>query len=218
MGIFRNKQVDIPQRTIEDLKNITKILFIDDQSFNVVQDLKEKDGWKNVCRIRDVDSLSQTEVKEAHIIFVDIQGVGKKMGFQDEGMGLIEALRETYPEKKIIMYSAESKGKIDALHPSGNLVDYRLRKTAKRYEFESVIELFAKESFYLDNCILHIKEALQREIGVSKSEAEIKGIIEKIYSSGKSIDAPAIAKAFNLNNVGSAASIIQLFLLPFSLS
>lgn len=217
MSIFRKKRIEIPQRTIDDLKNITKVLFIDDQSFRIVQDLKEKDGWKNVSRIRDVDSLTQSEVKDAHIIFVDIQGVGKKMGFQDEGMGLIEALRQTYPEKKIIMYSAESKGKIDALHPSGNLVDYRLRKTAKRYEFESVIEQFAKESFYLDNCIIHIKETLQRELGVSKSENEIKEIIEKVYSSGKMSDTSAIAKAFSLNNIGSVASIVQLFLMPFSL-
>ena len=217
MSFFRRKQFEIPQRTIDDLKSITKVLFIDDQSFRIVQDLKEKDGWKNISRIRDVDSLTQSEVKEAHIIFVDIQGVGKKMGFLDEGMGLIEALRQTYPEKKIIMYSAESKGKIDALHPSGNLVDYRLRKTAKRYEFESVIEQFAKESFYLDNCVLHIKEALQRELGVSKSENEIKEIIQKIYSSGKMSDPSALAKAFSLSNIGSVASIIQLFLMPFTL-
>lgn len=214
--LFKKKRLEIPQRTVEDLKRITKILFIDDQSFGVVQQLKEKDGWQNVCRIRDVDSLSQTEIRDAHIVFVDIQGVGKKMGFEDEGMGVIQALRETYPEKKIIMYSAESKGKVDALHPSGNLVDYRLRKTAKRYEFESVIEQFAKESFYLDNCIHHIKDALQREFGVSKNDAEIKAIIETLYQSGKYSDSALIAKAFNLNSVGSIASIIQLFLLPFT--
>ena len=115
------------------------------------------------------------------------------------------------------MYSAESKGKIDALHPSGNLVDYRLRKTAKRYEFESVIEQFAKESFYLENCIQHIKDALQREFGISKDGSEIRAVIETLYRSGKYRDSTMIAKAFNLSNVGSIAGIIQLFFLPFGL-
>lgn len=201
----------MPQRTIEDLKRITRVLFIDDQSFNIVQQLKDKDGWQNIQRIRDVESLSQPEVRDAHIIFVDIQGVGKRMGFVDEGMGLIQALRETYPEKIIIMYSAESKGKIDALHPSGNLVDYRLRKTAKRYEFESVIEQFAKESFCLDNCITHIRETLQRELGVSRNDEDIREAIQKLCNSGQFNNASDIARVFSLNNAGSIASIIQLF-------
>lgn len=201
----------MPQRTVDDLKRITRVLFIDDQSFSIVHQLKEKDGWQNIQKIRDVESLSQTEVRDAHIIFVDIQGVGKRMGFVDEGMGLIQALRETYPEKKIIMYSAESKGKIDALHPSGNLVDYRLRKTAKRYEFESVIEQFAKESFCLDNCITHIRETLQRELGISKSDDEIREAIQKLSYNRKFDNASDIARVFSLSNIGSIASIIQLF-------
>ena len=31
------------------------------------------------CASTDVESISQTEVSEAHIIFVDVQGVGKKL-------------------------------------------------------------------------------------------------------------------------------------------
>ena len=85
LSLFKKKKKSIPERTIDDLKRITKILFIDDLTFNLVDSLKEKDGWQNVQKIKDVDSLSQTEVREAHIIFVDVQGVGKKLGFEDEG-------------------------------------------------------------------------------------------------------------------------------------
>lgn len=213
LSFFKKKKKSIPERTIDDLKRITKILFIDDLTFNLVDSLKEKDGWQNVQKIKDVDSLSQTEVREAHIIFVDVQGVGKKLGFEDEGLGLISALRNSYPAKKIIMYSAESKGRIDGLHPSGNIVDYRLRKTATRYEFESTIERFAKESFCLDNCIMHIKDVFLRELGITKNDEEIRRIVEILYNKGTYNDPQKIASAFNLSNIGSIASIIQLLLM-----
>lgn len=218
MRLFhRNQNKIIPARSMDDLKRITKILFIDDQNFNYITALKEKDGWQNISRIADPTSISQTELREAHIIFVDIQGVGKKMGFEDEGLGLVQAIREHYPEKKIIMYSAENKGRIDGLHPAGNLVDFRLRKTASRYEFENAIERFAKEAFCLDNCVAHIRTVFQRELGISKTDEEIKSVIQMLYDNGKFRDTSSIAKAFSLTNIGSVASIIQLLLLPIGL-
>lgn len=101
-NIFKNKSKvkKIPSRTLDELKNITKILFVDDKAFKVIDNIKEKNGWKNVSRIVDVESLSQTEIQESHIIFVDIQGVGKKMNFKDGGLGLIVALKKEYPDKK----------------------------------------------------------------------------------------------------------------------
>ena len=215
MWPFKKKLNNLPVRSLDDLKANTKILFIDDQRFNYVDALKEKDGWKNIARISDASSISQFEIKEAHIIFVDIQGVGKKLGFNDEGLELIQAIREQYPEKKIIMYSAENKGRIDGLHPAGNLVDYRLRKTASRYEFENTIERFAKEAFCIDNCVSHIREVFQRELGISKTDEEIKNVINILYSKNKYKDSSNIAKAFGLDNVGSIANIIQLLLTAF---
>lgn len=81
MWPFKKKLNNLLVRSLDDLKANTKILFIDDQRFNYVDALKEKDGWKNITRISDASSISQFEIKEAHIIFVDIQGVGKKLGF-----------------------------------------------------------------------------------------------------------------------------------------
>lgn len=199
-----------PSRTIEDLKSYVKILFIDDEYFSIVKQLKEKDNWKYVSRISDVDSISQPEIADAHIILVDIQGVGKKMNFSDGGLGLILAIHHEYPEKKIIMYSAEVAGKIDAFHSAQDAIDGRLRKTASRYEFDSKIAYLAQEIFCLDSCIKHIKEVLWKEIGVNMSEEEIKKVIEKIYSKGEYSSPQKIAKYFKLSDIGSVASIIQL--------
>lgn len=99
---FKKKKTikNIPSRTIDDLKVLTKVLFIDDKAFKVVDNIKEKDGWRNVSRIVDAESLSQIEIVESHIIFVDIQGVGKKMNFKDGGLGLIVALKKRISRQK----------------------------------------------------------------------------------------------------------------------
>jgi len=145
LGLFKNnKKKAIPIPTVPELKQKTKILFVDDMKFNIVDSLKSKDGWRNIQRVSDVDSITQPEVSEAHIIFVDVQGVGKKLGFADEGLGLIVALKEAYPEKKVVMYSAESQGQVNAFHKAADLVDGRLKKRSSRYEFDSTIERLAE--------------------------------------------------------------------------
>lgn len=213
--LFKRKKntKKIPARTLEELKVLTKVLFIDDKAFKVVDNIKEKDGWRNVSRIVDAESLSQTEIVEAHIIFVDIQGVGKKMSFKDGGLGLIVALKKEYPDKKIVMYSAESQGQIDAFHPAAELVDARLRKTASLYEFSSTVERLAKETFCLDNCVKHLKIILRREFNIEKSEHEISEIITNLYNNDGYKNQDKIASAFNLSDAASISSIIQLLLM-----
>lgn len=43
-NIFKNKSKvkKIPSRTLDELKNITKILFVDDKAFKVIDNIKEK--------------------------------------------------------------------------------------------------------------------------------------------------------------------------------
>lgn len=217
LNIFnKNKKKAIPIPSLPDLKQKTKILFVDDQKFNVVDSLKTKDGWKNIQRVSDVESMSQTEVTEAHIIFVDVQGVGKKLGFADEGLGLIVALKETYPEKKVVMYSAESQGQVNAFHKAADLVDGRLKKRPSRYEFDSTIERLAREAFCLNNCVSYLQKILLRDFNVDLTDAEIKKVVEDLYNKGTYNEANTIAAAFNLSNAGSIASIIQLLLMPLT--
>lgn len=208
-NFFRGKRQKMPNRSLEDIKNGCRVLFIDDQKFKLVDRLRDKDGWKNTVWIKDVDSLSQMEVLDAHIIFVDIQGVGTKMGYSDAGLGLIVSIKKQYPNKKVVMYSAESQGKIDSFHNAANLVDYRIRKTADQYEFSSIIEHLAKEAFCLENCIVRIKRILYNEYNISMSENEIERKLNKIYP--KDFTEDRLASAFNIQNAASIASILQLF-------
>lgn len=208
---WNRKKRLFPTRTIDQLKNTVNILFVDNEVFNLTTELKEKEGWRRLSVVQDISSLSQKELIDAHILCIDIQGVGKELGFNDEGLGLIVAIHEKYPEKKIIMYSAEAQGQIDAFHPAEGIVDERLRKSANRYLFETTIERLAQEAFCLDSCALTIKRVFSRELNIELSQEEIKTAIEKLYSTGK-YDNKSICKAFNLNNVGSVASIISLLM------
>lgn len=207
---FRSK-TSFPIKTLEQLKNSVEILFIDNETFNLTEELKEKEGWKRLKCITDIKSMSQPELLDAHILCVDIQGVGRELGLTDEGLGLIEAIHKHYPEKKIIMYSAEAQGQVDAFHPAEEFVDARLKKSANRYQFEVQLEKLAKEAFCLENCAIHIQRVFRRELNIDMTVEEIKEGIRKLYSKGKR-DNKSICKVFNLSNVGSVASIISLLL------
>lgn len=131
------------------------------------------------------------------------------MGCTDGGLGLIVAIKEKYPLKKIIMYSAESQGKVDSFHKASNLVDFRLRKTSTQYEFNSIIEKLAYEAFSLENCVSRIKTILYNEYAMTLSENEIEKKLAKISPEDTSIQ--TISSVFNIQNAANIAQIIQLF-------
>ena len=100
-----------------------------------------KSGWVNTKLVKDIDSLDCHNVLDANIIFVDVQGVGVELNFKEEGLGLAAALKEKYPDKKIIIYSAEQKG--DRFHEALRKVDDFLAKDVDPYQFTSLVEKFS---------------------------------------------------------------------------
>lgn len=210
MKFFWQREIEqLPERDLDDIKNICRITFIDDHVFPVIEILKNS-GWVNTRRLRDVESLDQQEVKESHILFVDIQGVGKKLKFQDEGLGLIEALKEKYPSKKIIAYSAEDQGHVSAFHRGLDAADNRLSKNADPYEFLSLVERFGKEAFSLHECIERIKHRILKEYGKTYETEKIVKSMTRVYNSND-YSVKTVSKYFNLSNASSIASIISLF-------
>lgn len=129
--------------SIEDLKKIINILFIDDDTkFRVVKVLTNE-GWKNTKSIIDLNSYNDDKIKNANIVFVDIQGVGKILECKDEGLGLALNIKTKYPEKKVIIYSAIQSHKV--FHEAIQKVDFLLSKDAEPYEFISLVERFSLE-------------------------------------------------------------------------
>ena len=145
-NIYVNEQSDkISSREngdIDRLKSIVNILFIDDEKFNMVNILKNA-GWKNTSYKKDIFNLQDPLIIKSHIIFVDVYGVGTTLFPKDQGLGLVIALKEKYPEKKIIVCSAEDKG--DFLNKGLRKADECISKNAEPFEYINIVETFSKE-------------------------------------------------------------------------
>ena len=128
---------------LDKRKKITNILFVDDDTkFRVVSILK-KAGWTYTKAVKDIGNLDELFVKESHIIFVDVQGVGKLLQTRDEGLGLALILKRKYPDKKIVIYSAQTEG--DRFHEALRKADAFLPKNAEPYEFQQLVEQYSEE-------------------------------------------------------------------------
>lgn len=130
--------------SLADRKNKTKIVFIDDDTKFKVAKILIDSGWKNTTIVMDAKTLDESIITDADILFVDIQGVGLTMGFKDEGLGLALALKSKYPNKKIIIYSAETEG--NRFHEALRKADSFLPKNADPYEFQKLVEEFSEHS------------------------------------------------------------------------
>ena len=128
---------------LDKRKRLTNVLFVDDDTkFKIIKILNVA-GWINTKIIKDVKNPDEEIVTNAHIIFVDINDVGIKMGFTDEGLGLAKYLKNKYPEKKVIIYSTDTSG--NRFHPALREVDTFLPKNAEPYEFQEIIEQYSAE-------------------------------------------------------------------------
>jgi hypothetical protein len=128
---------------IEHLKRKLKILFIDDDSdFNIVKILKSS-GWSKTSSIVDVKNLNMSSVKDSDILFIDIRGVGKAMNLQGEGLDLALIIKQRYPEKKVVIYSANPSS--NSFHDAWKIIDDRLMKNALPIEFENIIIEYGKK-------------------------------------------------------------------------
>jgi len=127
----------------DKLKKLTHILFIDDDTkFKIVQ-IIIKTGWKNTESIVDLEHYDDEVLRKSHIIFVDVQGVGKALDCKDEGLSLALNIKNKYPQKKVVIYSAVQAHKV--FHEAIQKVDFLLSKDAEPIEFTSLIERFSKE-------------------------------------------------------------------------
>ncbi len=130
--------------TINGIRAQTNILFIDDdKKFKIVSILK-KAGWKNTSFFPDPDvtDINAEKIRNAHIIFVDIKGVGTTM-YDNEGLDLVVDLKNKYPEKKVVIYSAEQEHSV--FHKAINMADDRISKNSQPAVFVSVIETLSEK-------------------------------------------------------------------------
>lgn len=131
---------NVYKKSLDEYKNETRILFVDDDARFKVAKILTQSGWVHTKLIKDCKTLDERDVVDAQLLFIDVQGVGVAMGFNDEGLGLALAIKEKYPHKKVIIYSAETKG--DRFHEALRKADSFLPKNADPYEFQRIVEEF----------------------------------------------------------------------------
>ena len=128
------------EKKIEAAKLKTNILFIDDDTSFRVVDILKKAGWVNTSIQTDVESLDEGALTAANIVFVDIQGVGKMLDFNDGGLGLTAAIKQKHGDKYVVVYSSETRG--NRFHKGLKAADDFLAKNAELYEFQKIVEDF----------------------------------------------------------------------------
>lgn len=133
------KEISFDRNAIIDImQSKTNTLFIDDdKNFKVVKILKDS-GWKKTKTVIDIKTLDVPEVKDANIIFVDINGVGKLLNLEYQGLDLALMLKQKYPKKIIIIYSANKNS--NSFHEAWDVCDFKLEKNALPYQFQNLVE------------------------------------------------------------------------------
>lgn len=139
IGSHTNNQEQSIKNRYVDVKAKVRILFIDDEKFNMINILK-KAGWKNIEYKKDLSDLDDNAVLSANVIFVDINGVGCNL-FRNQGLGLAAAIKNKHQDKRVIIYSAEPNG--DRFDTALRQVDACLPKNAEPIEFMNLIEEYA---------------------------------------------------------------------------
>lgn len=140
-----SKGVSIDENYLNCLKQKVKVIFIDDDSkFKVVNILKNA-GWINTQCIPDIQNIDDQVLVDSDIVFVDVQGVGRDLNFKDEGLGLASSIKKRYPRKKVVIYSAITRG--ERFHEALRIADDSLDKNADPYEFLSLVEQYAIELY-----------------------------------------------------------------------
>ena len=94
----------LKQISLSKLKRETDILIIDDEDFPLLDDLKRHEF--NIEYKSDITTLK--DVEPYPIVLCDIHGIGKFLGSDKEGAYLVAKIKEKYPSKIVISYTADT--------------------------------------------------------------------------------------------------------------
>lgn len=189
-AIFGNKnKKKFLKKSLSDLKDKTRVLMIDDEKTDLVDSLISE-GW-HVKYMDDLDKYTNTDLIDAHIVCVDIKGVGKKLKIKEEGLGLIRNIKEKYPEKRIILCS--SVGTHDIFDNAINLVDKKVYKNGQTHPFDTAIQELSYKLFDWDSLIREIYFKYKSDFGL---EISLEDFNKKMKSAidGNEIDLEKISK------------------------
>jgi hypothetical protein len=167
--------------TKELRRRISKILFVDDEKIEIVQDIRDLGYNANLRSDISPENIGEIERGEFQIVFLDFEGVGKKYGDQ-QGLGLLRHIKNVAPSVFIVSYTSKS------IRPEFadfyRLADTTLGKDRGIGEAQSVIDaalekIYSPEKLWSDlNTMLKLDKTKQ----VKLSEYTEKAISKKNFS------------------------------------
>ena len=144
-----NGEMVLKGTSLPALKAITKILVLDDDGFVFMEPLRRSEFC--IEYRQDIQALS--DVAEYDIILCDIRGVGAFLDSQYEGAYLVKKIKEKYPNKIVISYTASDYSPsyqeylkyADAIIPKGtSLEDWDSLLTEKIRELADPVKMWEK--------------------------------------------------------------------------
>lgn len=99
---FLKSDVVLQMTSLPKLRRMADILVIDDDEF-IYKSALNKQGF-NIEQKYDISSIK--DVEPYNIILCDTKGVGKEFESQYEGAFLVKEIKNNYPDKTVISYSA----------------------------------------------------------------------------------------------------------------
>lgn len=124
-----------------DPKAAVSVLFVDDQKFDHVSVLKRA-GWTNTKSIKNISRIDCSEVANADVLFIDINGVATDLFPKEQGLGAAVKIKEAYPDKYVVVYSAQPQLLSDSL----SKVDGVLPKDADPYQYTNILENYLESN------------------------------------------------------------------------
>lgn len=119
-------------------KDSVRILFIDDNKFPIIENLKGA-GYV-VDWIKDIKSIEDSRVVDAHVLFVDYKGVGKNLSQNKEGVGVCKKLKDTYKETKYIVLCTGESIPNELLKEIKSVSDDIITKKFETTDFINIID------------------------------------------------------------------------------
>jgi len=177
------------EKSLAEIKDLSRILIIDDRRPHLVDDLKGE-GWR-VNYVEDLESYHSTDLVDSHVICLDILEVGKKLRCEN-GLELVKGIKGEYPEKKILLYSSVPSHNIFDL--SIDLVDKRILKDGQPYQFIHAVEELSYQVFDWKHCVKDIFERYKSEFGTELSLQDFELKLQNSISSDGTVDVKKISK------------------------
>lgn len=198
-----NSNMILQDYSLSHIKQLAKILIIDDQPFSYQDALRN--AQFNIEYKNDMTSLN--DAAEYDIILCDIRGVGKFLQSKYEGAYLASQIKKKYPNKIVIIYSAEN------YNPSfQKYIEYADATLEKGDSLENWTEILEQKMELLVDPVVIWKNTrhLLFEKNVSTAEvAELESKFVRAVKSGKFKSLKQVYERGNVNFTDALADILS---------